>query len=308
LDEDCVELVSAAEVTMIPAAAIVTAENDRKRFDQTELEALAAAIDTVPHTVPWPTVRPMGDRYELVCGERRTRAMRDVLGWPEIPCQVKELTDAQARAVMLAENENRVQLDPFEQAGAYGRRIELDGISVADLARSLGRPASFVERRLLLLACTALVCDAVRAHTLPIGAAESIGAAKLDGDHQLGALRAWNTTRPRLTIESFATLVERLRDDQDQATFGFELQVETWTAQAVAETALKHAPPVVLGRRQVAGLLGVKLHTVDVWRQRGIFPAPDLTVDATDAWYSATVTTWAIETGRQLERPDQPHP
>ena len=105
-------------VTEIAVGDILAGDNDRRHFDASALEDLAASIAADGLGQP-PTVRPFGEGYQLVCGERRTRAMRDVLGWTSIPCIVRDMSDAEASALMLAENTARAGL------GVHVRHFEL---------------------------------------------------------------------------------------------------------------------------------------------------------------------------------------
>ncbi len=87
-----------AEVSDIPADLIDAGPNDRQTFSESALVELAASIAAHGLAQP-PTVRPVGDRFEIVAGERRGRAMRDVLGWATIPALVRTMTDAEASTV-----------------------------------------------------------------------------------------------------------------------------------------------------------------------------------------------------------------
>ena len=128
----------------------------------------------------------------------------------------------------------------------------------------------------------------MRAHALPIGAAERLGAAGLDGDHQRAALRVWIRT-PKMTLDELGVLVAELVADQDQGTF--ELQVETWSPEELRRER-RAAPPVVLGTHEVAELIQVPLATVRSWRARGQFCGADLVVNKLPAWHLATVQAW----------------
>ncbi len=279
---------------IVDVAEIRTAHNDRLRFDPDALASLARAYQSNPAAIPRPVVRPHpdGTGYELVAGERRIRAQRDLLGRKTVDVDVVELDDAAARAVMLGENENRVALDAFEQAAAYKLRIDADGMSIAELAASIGRGENFVRRRLFLLGCCAEVVDGVRAHALPIGAAERIGAAGLDPDHQRAALRAWIRT-PNMTLEALSTFIADLVADQDQGQM-FELTAVVWDAKAIKATR-RPDPAVVLGTHEVADLLEVGVKTVQKWRERGQFAEPDLVVNRLPAWRLETVVAWTAE-------------
>ena len=83
--------------------------------------------------------------------------------------------------------------------------------------------------------------------------------------------------------DSFETKLEILADS-------FE-----WLARLLRAHADSSAP---LGMIEIGQLLGVKYNTVQRWRQRGIFPAPDLRVGGSPAWKCSTVVAWAESTGR----------
>ncbi|MCP4644493.1 MAG: ParB/RepB/Spo0J family partition protein, partial [bacterium] len=94
--------ITTARITQVPARHIVAGTNDRQVFNAAELAELAASIDEHGLAQP-PTLRPIDDdRFEIVAGERRVRAMRDVLKWSEIPALVRAMDDETASAIMLA--------------------------------------------------------------------------------------------------------------------------------------------------------------------------------------------------------------
>src|SRR5690349_8063669 len=57
--------------------------------------------------------------YEIICGERRARACRDMLKWTAIPAQIRACTDAEMLRIAIAENDQHQQLTPYERARAY---------------------------------------------------------------------------------------------------------------------------------------------------------------------------------------------
>src|SRR5215212_6650785 len=81
----------------------------RQVFDETALAELAASI--AEHGVLEPIlVRPLGERYQVVAGERRTRAAR-IAGLADIPALIRELTDEEAAYVTAIENLQREDMD-----------------------------------------------------------------------------------------------------------------------------------------------------------------------------------------------------
>ena len=100
----------------------------RTEFDQASLDSLAASIEGVGLLQPI-VVRPAGDGYVLVAGERRLRAVRQ-LGHAEIAAVIREETDdATNLTEALVENLQREDLNPLEEAAAYRQLLEVLGIS-----------------------------------------------------------------------------------------------------------------------------------------------------------------------------------
>lgn len=122
----------------------------RARFDEVELEELAASI--AEHGLLQPVVaRPVQGRYQLVAGERRVRAAR-LLGLEAVPALVRPLSDEQALEAALVENLQRADITPVELATAYRRLVEEFGYTQARIARQTGRSRAAVANCLRLLA------------------------------------------------------------------------------------------------------------------------------------------------------------
>ena len=95
----------------------------REEFDLEAINDLAASIEAVGLLQPV-VVRSDGDRYVLVAGERRLRAMKQ-LGRPEVPAVIRSETDAATNLTeALVENLQREDLSPLEEAAAYQELID----------------------------------------------------------------------------------------------------------------------------------------------------------------------------------------
>ncbi len=95
-------------------------------------------------------VRPAGDGWELVAGERRWRAIRE-LGWERAPAVVRELEDDQMLVLALVENLQRENLSPLEEAAGYRKLIESFDLTQKQVAERVGRDRSTVSNTLRLL-------------------------------------------------------------------------------------------------------------------------------------------------------------
>ena len=141
------------QVRNIPLSEIVPSElNPRKTFNQEELEELAQSIKENGLIQPI-TLRKIGNKkdakYEIVCGERRFRASQ-LIGAKDIQAVVKELNDKQAFACMIIENLQRKDIDPMEEAAALNRLYNDGSMTVAEMAKMLGKSNSFVSGRIQL--------------------------------------------------------------------------------------------------------------------------------------------------------------
>jgi len=127
---------------------IIAAERQpRKTFYEDSLKELAQSIKERGVLEPI-VVRPRGDKYEIVMGERRYRACV-MAGLREIPAIIKELSDEDAKSDALLENFQREDLNPIEKAKAI--RDMLAFMSADTLRRTLGVSESAVRRFLELL-------------------------------------------------------------------------------------------------------------------------------------------------------------
>ena len=124
--------------------------NPRKTFDEQKLQELAASIKG-KGLLQEVTVRPKGERYELVFGERRWRASK-IAGLTEIDVKVRDLNDAQVIELQIIENCQRDDVPPLEEAEGFKMLHEQHGYSVQDLVSKTGRTEKYVRSRLKLTA------------------------------------------------------------------------------------------------------------------------------------------------------------
>lgn len=199
------------ELLHVNASEISAGNNDRKKFDPVKLEELAASIQQNGLAQP-PTVVRWNGQYRLVAGERRVRAMRDVLGWETIPVYIQELTEKQQSAIMLAENTARENLNPIEEAMAYRVRLD-DGWAIEEVAEAAGRTKYHVENRLCLLQLVPEVQQLIADKHFPIGHGEVM--SELDNNRQRIAVRHMRTAAS-MPLRRFQEIVSQLLEQQMQ--------------------------------------------------------------------------------------------
>lgn len=122
----------------------------RKNFDRAALDELQRSIEQFGVLVPI-IVRPRGDRFQIVAGERRWRACA-ALQRPTIPAIVRENGDRDSLEVAIVENLQREGLGPLEEAAGYQQLIDDYGLTQEQVAQRVGKSRPVVTNALRLLA------------------------------------------------------------------------------------------------------------------------------------------------------------
>jgi ParB family chromosome partitioning protein len=156
----------------------------RKAFDDEELSELADSIKQQGLIQPI-ALRKVGDRYQIISGERRTRATR-IAGLPTIKAQVFEDLDDKAMAEWaLIENIQRVDLNPVEIARSYQQLIDKHGYKHEDLAKIVSKSRSAITNSLRLLKLPEQVLLWIEEGKLNSGAARALCSDKIGDPESL---------------------------------------------------------------------------------------------------------------------------
>lgn len=154
----------------------------RKVFDDEELAALSESIRI--HGILQPlVVRPVGDRYQLIAGERRLRAAQ-AAGFGEVPVHVVDFNDQQVLEAALVENIQRTDLNPIEKAQGFHDYLQRFHMTHEQLATRLGLDRSTVTNLVRLLELPPEVQSAVRVGQITAGHARAL-LAVTDRQRQL---------------------------------------------------------------------------------------------------------------------------
>lgn len=161
-------------LAMLAVSAIVPDSGQpRRHFDDAALDELAASIAARGVIQPI-IVRPAGGgRYQLVAGERRWRAAQRAQ-LHEIPALIRELGDREVMALALIENLQREDLNPIEEARAYQRLAEQEGLTQAEIARMVDKSRSHVANLQRLLGLPEAVLLMVETGKLAMGHARAL--------------------------------------------------------------------------------------------------------------------------------------
>lgn len=161
--------------TRVPIRAVAANPfQPRRKFQAAELSELAASIRVNGLLQPVLVRRsPSGRTYQLVAGERRLRAVK-LLGWKEIPAQIREVEDRTLLVLALVENIQREDLGPLEEAKAYGVLRDKFGYGQREVAEAVGKSRSTVANVLRLLTLPPSVRRLLEEGTLSMGHGRAI--------------------------------------------------------------------------------------------------------------------------------------
>ena len=163
-------------IQMLPVAMLEPhLGQPRRRFDDDALAELAASIQARGLIQPI-VVRPIGDRFQIVAGERRWRAAQKAQ-LHEVPVIVRDFDDVETLEVAIVENIQRQDLNAIEEAEAYKRLIAEFGHTQEELGRLVHKSRSHITNLLRLLDLPEKVRDYVATGALSMGHARALISA-----------------------------------------------------------------------------------------------------------------------------------
>jgi len=172
------------EVRSLPVPAIAPNPfQPRREFRPEELADLERSIRE--HGLLQPlVVRPApgspGDRYQLVAGERRLRAVT-ALDWDSVPAVIRDVDDRSLLVLALVENIQRESLSPLEEAEGYQLLLEEFALTQGEVAQAVGRSRSSVANALRLLRLPPSVRRLLEEEALSMGHARALLAIEDPG-------------------------------------------------------------------------------------------------------------------------------
>jgi ParB family transcriptional regulator, chromosome partitioning protein len=144
----------------------------RRQFNPDEIASLADSLRQ--HGMLQPVlVRAVGDRYQLIAGERRLRASIEAR-LHELPARVLVLDDQHVFEIAMVENLQREDLNAIDKATAFREYLTRYGVTQEELAGRLGLDRSTISNLIRLLELPDQVLDAVRAHEISQGHARAL--------------------------------------------------------------------------------------------------------------------------------------
>ena len=185
------------QVQQVPLARIVPSPlQPRREFAREALEELVDSIRQRGIIQPL-IVRPVRDNYELIAGERRWRAAKQV-GLNEAPVIVRQASDLEVLELSLIENLQRADLNPIEEAHAYARLANEFGMHQEEIAQKVGKSRTSVANSMRLLDLDPQIQTWVVQELLSVGHAKVLLGLKSQEDQRVMAekiLRQSSTVR-----------------------------------------------------------------------------------------------------------------
>jgi ParB family chromosome partitioning protein len=177
----------------------------RQTFDEAEIADLADSIRT--HGILQPlVVRPFGDAYQLIAGERRLRAAQ-AADWRQVPVQIREVDDRQMAELAIVENVQRKDLNAIEKAESFQRYLDEYGSTQEELAARVN-----VDR--------STVANLIRLLELPPDVKRMVMQGEISPGHARALLP--------------------LGDEQEQIRFAARIDMEGWSVRATEQAVQDH--------------------------------------------------------------------
>jgi ParB family transcriptional regulator, chromosome partitioning protein len=147
-------------------------DQPRRHFDDAALVELAESIKARGVLQPI-VVRPLGDIYQIVAGERRWRAAQRA-GIHQVPVIIRDFDDATTLEIALIENIQRQDLNAIEEGEAYRRLIAEYGHSKEELGKIVHKSRSHVANLMRLLDLPRPVLDSIASGEISMGHARAM--------------------------------------------------------------------------------------------------------------------------------------
>jgi ParB family transcriptional regulator, chromosome partitioning protein len=167
----------ATGLRQVPVELLVANPNNPRRvFAEEDIESLSRSLRDKGLLQPI-LVRPKGDHYEIVAGERRWRAAQRA-SIHTVPVLIRDLDDRETLEIAIIENVQRADLNPLEEARAYKMLMDQYDYTQQQLADSIGKSRSHIANTMRLLQLPESVLSQVEGGTLSAGHARAIVATE----------------------------------------------------------------------------------------------------------------------------------
>jgi len=187
----------------------------RKSFDADELASLSASVKEVGILQPL-VARQVGDRFQLIAGERRLRAAQQA-GLSKVPVRVVDFNDQQVVEAALVENIQRTDLNPIEKAHGFKDYLDRFGLNHEQLAHRIGLARSTITNLVNLLELAPEVQEGIRLGQLSEAHAKLLKGIK-NRERQVALFK--QVVSLGLSVKATETLIREQKDGAGEAKRG----------------------------------------------------------------------------------------
>ena len=210
----------------------------RKIFDEEALNELASSIKE--HGIVQPIIVKKSIKgYELVAGERRTKAAK-IAGLETVPAIVKDFDDEEMMEIALIENIQRENLNPIEEAMAYDSILRSSNITQEELAKKFGKSRSYITNSLGLLRLPDDTKKYVEDNKLSMSHARAL--SKLEDNNQINRL-ANKIVTEGLNVRAIENITRDIHEQEEKQTSqnddNFFKQYDTINPNHIYEDAMR---------------------------------------------------------------------
>jgi len=185
-------------------------DQPRKEFDAQTLRDLADSL--LVHGLLQPIlVRPFGEQYSIIAGERRLRAAK-IAGFTKIAAIVQQCSEQEMAERALIENIQRADLSPIEEGMAYARLIEDYGMTQDLIAQRVGKARTTIANLLRVILLPEAVLELLRDAKISLGHAKVLLGIK---DTSLQVLIAQKAAKDQLSVRETEELILKLSEKTD---------------------------------------------------------------------------------------------
>lgn len=210
----------------------------RKIFDKEALNELASSIKE--HGIVQPIIVKKSIKgYELVAGERRTKAAK-IAGLETVPAIVKDFDDEEMMEIALIENIQRENLNPIEEAMAYDSILRSSNITQEELAKKFGKSRSYITNSLGLLRLPDDTKKYVEDNKLSMSHARAL--SKLEDNNQINRL-ANKIVNEGLNVRAIENITRDIHEQEEKQNLqnddNFFKQYDTINPNHIYEDAMR---------------------------------------------------------------------
>lgn len=207
----------------------------RVKFDAEKLEELSQSIKS--HGIIQPiVVSQSGSRFELIAGERRLQAAK-LAGLERVPVVVRSIKEKEKLELALAENIQRHNLNPIEEANAYQRMEKEFQMSQEEVARKIGKSRSAVANKTRLL-------------NLPTEVQKALIEENITEGHAKAILAIGNSEKQRALLDLILKSNLTVRQAEDKTK---EISVKSHQRKVNIDPEIKEL------ENKLTGILGTKV-------------------------------------------------